>query len=539
MSLAGLLCTLVQDAPNRLLLGALFLLNMLAMLAVIRLLIARNLATRIRQITEVMNKAAEGELGERVAFEGETEMSLLADNFNSMMEKLSGAINKFHSSVAELKNISVTIGTLSEKGVSSAESQSGYLKQTAAAIREIDVSISNVSESVVNLVTMSSSNSSSMTEMSSSLVTTTTHLESLVSSVEEVSSSVIEMASAVGHIRENAAILANDTGKTAHLVSEMDSAIKHIGTQAADTSRIAEMVKSDAEQGWKAVDATIAGMNEIKSSSAVTFDAIENLSKRVANIGKILSVIDEVAEQTNLLALNASIIAAQAGERGKGFSVVAGEIKELAKRTGNHTREISEIILGVREETERAVKAITLSEKRISEGNILSRQSGEALLKIVNGIQSASSQMEEINKTALGQMEASAAMQHAMGRVAEMVEQIAHATREQSHGNELITFAVGQMRNITHEVMQSISSHRHSAETVIGSNDKINSTVVDICEASILQASCAEQIHGCLQSFEGSADAHISSTMIMDEVLLKLSHQIDSLQKEVEQFATK
>jgi methyl-accepting chemotaxis protein len=277
-------------------------------------------------------------------------------------------------------------------------------------------------------------------------------------------------------------------------------------------------------------------MNEIKLSSTVTFNAIENLSKRVANIGKILSVIDEVAEQTNLLALNASIIAAQAGDRGKSFSVVAHEIKNLAKRTGSHTREISEIILGVREEMERAVKAITHSEKRIIEGSELSERSGSALRKIVDGIQAASNHMVEINKTALSQEQASVGMQQAMDRVAEMVEQIAHATKEQSHGSELIASAVDRMRNLTGEVMISINNHRNSAAQVVGSSEEINSMVVRISEASILQAGSSQQISSSLDEFEESTNEQVTSTLVMDEILLKLLRQIDVLQEEMERF---
>jgi methyl-accepting chemotaxis protein len=394
----------------------------------------------------------------------------------------------------------------------------------------------DISGSVVTLSSLSTSNTVSMTDMSQSLESATLHLESLVLSVDDVSSSIIEMASAVRRIEENAAILATDTSKTAALVGEMDCAIKQIGLQAADTSRIAEAVRLDAEEGWKAVDATITGINEIRSSSAITFDAIENLSKRVANIGKILSVIDEVAEQTNLLALNASIIAAQAGERGKSFSVVAVEIKDLAKRTGSHTREISEIILGVREETERAVQAITLSERRISEGTALSQRSGEALLKIVDGILVASSQMMEINTTAVNQAEASKAVRLAMDRVAEMVEQIARATQEQSHGSDLITSAVERMRELTREVMHSISNHQNSAAQVVNANEEINAMVAEICEASRLQATSAERIGESLKDFEDSTDVHVTSTMVMDEVLVKLARQITVLQDEMVRF---
>jgi methyl-accepting chemotaxis protein len=535
-SIIGVLALLLPTPPNQTLLLFLYAANIIFMVTVIRILIARKLAVRIKQIAGAMNKAAEGELKERVSFMGESEISLLAENFNSMMERLAGAITKVHSSLHELRDISGTIRQLSENGVNSASVQSDGLKRTTTAIREINRSITDISGSVVNLSNLSSSNTVSMTGMSQSLETTTLHLEFLVQSVEEVSSSIIEMATTVRQVEENAATLATDTTKTAELVSEMDHAIKQIGSQAADTSHIAEAVRNNAEEGWKAVDATISGINEIRSSSAVTFDAIENLSKRVANIGTILSVIDEVAEQTNLLALNASIIAAQAGKRGKSFSVVAVEIKNLAKRTGSNTREISEIISGVREDTERAVKAIALSEKRISEGSALSQRSGEALLKIVDSIKAASSQIMEINTTAVNQAEASKAMSLAMNRVAEMVGQIAHATQEQSNGSELITQAVERMRELTREVMHSISNHQKSASQVVDANGKINIMVTDICEASVLQTASSEKIGESLKDFEESADVHVASTLVMDEVLVKLAQQIDVLQKEMERF---
>ena len=535
-SAIGLVSLFVAASPNRVFIACVFIADIFFLISVIWILAARKLVVKIRQLAGAMNKTAEGVLTERVRFDGESEMSLLADNFNSMMDRLAGAITQVHRSLAELRNISSTISDVSEKGIASAAVQSEGVKRTSAAIREINASIKEISTSVATLSRLSSSNTDSMTDMSRSLDVSTRHLEYLVNSVEEVSSSIIEMASAVRQIEENAGILAAETGKTSTIVIEMDNAINQIGAQATDTSRIAEVVKNDAEEGWKAVDATIAGINEIRTSSAVTVDAIGNLSKRVANIGKILSVIDEVAEQTNLLALNASIIAAQAGERGKSFAVVASQIKGLAQRTGSHTREISEIILGVQEETERAVKSIALSEKKISEGSALSQRSGQALRKIVDGIQAASSQMLEINKTAVSQADASESMQRAMARVAEMVEQIARATQEQSHGSELITSAVERMRSLTGEVTHSITCHQASAIQVVSASEEINVMVAGICEASVLQSESAERIGSSLRDFEESTEVHVQSTLVMDEILVTLARQIDTLQKEMERF---
>ena len=536
LSLAGIVYSFSSTVSSRLLLALLYSINVIVMTAVIWILTARKLPVRIRQIAMAMNNAAEGKLSERVTFEGETEISLLAENFNSMMERLSGAITKIHFSLQELKSISSTIGQLSQEGVSSAVVQTECLKRASSAIREINSSITDISTPIVTLSSLSSENTNAMTELSQSLHATTKCIESLVISVEEVSSSITETTSAVRQIKENSTILAEETTRATTVVREMDNAIKQIVAQAADTSHIAETVRKDAEDGWKAVDATISGINEIKLSSTITFNAIESLSKRVANIDKILSVIGEVAEQTNLLALNASIIAAQAGERGKSFSVVAIEIKNLAKRTGNHTREISEIILGVREEMEQAVKAITHSEKRIVEGSELSQVSGSALRKIVEGIQVASNYMVEINKTAHSQAQAGVGMQQAMDRVAEMVGQISHATQEQSHGSELITLEVERMRSLTREVINSVNIHQNTAMQVVDSSEEINSMVVEICEASILQTGSSLQVSSALDDFEVSTTAQISSTHVMDEIMIKLLRQIDVLQKEMEQF---
>ena len=113
----------------------------------------------------------------------------------------------------------------------------------------------------------------------------------------------------------------------------------------------------EAATGVEALQKTLAGIDKIKDSSAVASSVIESLGRRILEVGNILNVIDEVAEQTNLLALNAAIIAAQAGEHGKGFAVVAEEIKDLADRTSSSTKEITELIGSIQEESRNAVSA--------------------------------------------------------------------------------------------------------------------------------------------------------------------------------------
>jgi methyl-accepting chemotaxis protein len=318
----------------------------------------------------------------------------------------------------------------------------------------------------------------------------------------------------------------------------MDGSIKQVEQNALNTASISEEVKNDAESGRESVEATISGIGEIRRSSRITFEAIENLSSRAGNIGKILSVIGELAEQTNLLALNASIIAAQAGEHGKGFAVVAEEIKDLARRTGSSTRDITDIIKGVQEETQRAVRAIKVSEQRIAEGEQLSQRSGEVLNKIVAGVQMATDQVNQIARTTVEQADGSQEIRKAMERVANMVGQIAKATREQAHGSELIMAAVERMKGLTGQVRGSTREQSSSSNLIVRSTKDITAMIKNIRQACAVQTDGSRMIVEAIEHIEQSTQTNAEVTRVMDSAVEGLSRQIEVLRNEMSGFKT-
>ena len=129
----------------------------------------------------------------------------------------------------------------------------------------------------------------------------------------------------------------------------------------------------------KAVRETIDGMEQVRQSVVEANAVVSRLGERSMAIGKILNVIEDVAEQTNLLALNAAILAAQAGEYGKGFSVVAAEIRDLSERTASSTRDIANLIRGVQEEVENALRVTSAGSSLVENGVTLSHEAGKAL----------------------------------------------------------------------------------------------------------------------------------------------------------------
>ena len=303
-----------------------------------------------------------------------------------------------------------------------------------------------------------------------------------------------------------------------------------------DTAAISEDVRKDAEMGRNAVEATIAGINEIKRSSGITSEVITTLSVRAHDIGNILSVIDDVAEQTNLLALNAAIIAAQAGEHGKGFAVVADEIKELAERTSSSTREIAKVIRGVQDETQRAVEAISQAEKSIADGEVLSQKSGEALNKIFSGVKQSTDRMGEIARATVEQAKGSLMIRDAMEKVSEMVAQIAKATHEQSQGGELITSAVQRMKELTSQVRASTREQTKVGNFIAKSTENITDMIQKIKQACDEQSRGSEQIVVAVEDIQQSTSMNLEATRILNESLASLLRQAEILNNEMNAF---
>ena len=510
-----------------LVLDAILLSSVLAVFA------ARNLAKRVKIVAAALDRGAEGDLSTRLEVSSEDEFGRLHKNFNVMMEQLAGLVGRVMQSTGELQKIAADIDRVSKTGLESAELESESVAGASHAVFEIDRSVHQIAQWVDDLSGSATDNAAAILQMSASIEEVNHHVDTLSKAVEEVSSSIIEMTAAEKQIGASAHSLMNDSTVASSLVAKLDVSIREVGENALQAATISEVVRQDAENGRQAVEATISGIGEIRRSSRFTVEAMENLSVRAVDIGKILSVIDAVAEQTNLLALNASIIAAQAGEHGKGFAVVAEEIKELARRTSSSTREIAEITKGVQEETKRVVSAIKMSEQRIAEGELLSQRSGEALQKIVDGVQQSTPRVNEIARTTEEQAKVSEEMRQAIERVAEMVEQIVRATREQGRGSEQIISAVERMKDFTAQVRSTTRSQKESSNHIVHATEDITTMIGNVRKACEEEAESSKMIVNAMENIRHASDTTVEATRVMDGAVAGLSDQVRLLQQKM------
>ena len=493
----------------------------------------------LNQYAEAMKKGTDGDLTVRVSADTGDEAGRLGADFNLMVEKLSAMIGRINGSTEELTRISNNLSETSKQVINAAQRQADGVSDTSSAMTQINASVKGVAQGIDGLSLSAAESSSSIMEMAASIEEVALNVETLTNAVEEVSSSIVEMATSIKHIDTSVVSLTEAFSTTASSVMEMDSSIKQVEKSAMDTAAISEEVRRDAETGKEAVVATIAGIREIKRASGITYEVINTLSERAADIGTILSVIDEVAEQTNLLALNAAIIAAQAGDRGKGFAVVADEIKELAERTSSSTREIAQVIKGVQDETRRAVEAINQAEQSIAGGELLSQRSGEALNKIVTGVNRATEQIDGIARATVEQAQGSQMIRDAIEKVLEMVGQIAMATREQGMGGELIMTAVERMKELTAQVRVSTREQRKVGTFIAKSTENITGMIQQIKRACDEQSKGSEQIVVAVEDIQQSTTINLDAAKVMNSSVMNLYRQIDSMKKEMGGFKIK
>ncbi len=496
----------------------------------------RAIINPIKKSVAFAQSAAKGDLSGTLDVTSRDEIGNLTASLNSMVGGLTQLVGQINRSAIELNGVSANISEASREVFTAARTQADDVTTTSAAMTRIDASIKDVAQGIDNLSRSASESSSSILELASSVEEVAINAGNLSGSVDEVSSSISEMATSIMQVDNSANILMEASTTTASSVSQMDGAIKQVERNVSEIAEISDELRRDAETGKLAVDAAISGINGIKRSSAITSEVIGKLSVRTEDIGRILSVIDEVTQQTNLLSLNAAIIAAQAGEHGKGFAIVAQEIKELAKHTALHTREIGTLITGVQEETRLAVDAISQAEERIREGELLSQKSGEALVKILAGAERTTGRMNEIARATTEQSKGSQMIREAMDRVSEMVKQIASATREQRQGSDQIVSAVERMKDLTFQVKTSTREQSKAGTLIAESTENITDLIQRIKQACDEQSRVGEQIVAAVENIQNSTSINLNATKIMNDSADSLFGQVEILQKEMSVF---
>ncbi len=277
-------------------------------------------------------------------------------------------------------------------------------------------------------------------------------VENLRVIMERVNRSSLEVSAASAELQANARQTAENSGD---VVSQAGSVSTASEEMAATSSEIAnnchmavtssEHASNAAQKGAEIVKATVDGMNQIALKVRDSAKVVELLGNRSEQIGEIVGTIEDIADQTNLLALNAAIEAARAGEQGRGFAVVADEVRALAERTTKATREIGEMIKNIQSETRLAVKAMDEGVREVEAGTAEAAKSGEALEEILVQIGGVTMQINQIATAAEEQTATTREISNNIQSISDVVQMSAKSSQE-------VSLAASQLAELSEEL---------------------------------------------------------------------------------------
>ncbi len=289
---------------------------------------------------------------------------------------------------------------------------------------------------------------------------TDTMSAALRSLVRDVTSSASEVAGAATEIAASSEEIAQGTTQQAEQVTQISSAIEEMSASIVEVARKSSEAATSAgdsgriaQEGNKVVEETIVGMQSIDDAVSASATSVAELGKRGEQIGKIVEVINDIADQTNLLALNAAIEAARAGEHGRGFAVVADEVRKLADRTTKATDEIAESIQAIQGETNEAVQRMNAGTEQVKTGVEHARQAGDSLAKIVT---SASEVAQMVQSIAAAAEEQSAASE----QVSRNIESISSVVQQTNEGTQQAASAAASLSQKAEHLQQLVARFR-------------------------------------------------------------------------------
>ena len=301
-----------------------------------------------------------------------------------------------------------------------------------------------------------------------------------MASIDETSSAVNEISVAIEQVTRNLDYLGGVVNQSASAMEQIHSTIGNVEQNAALSHELSQQVKERAEVSRAVVTETITALDEIKHSVGLSFDAIQRLAENSTRIEGIVSVINDITKRTNLLALNASIIAAQAGEYGKSFGVVADEIRNLSLQTGHSTGEITSIIEEIISESKTAANNIRTSRDLVQRGVELGYSTGESLKAIFDSSDCSLDMTRQIKQATQEQVSSVQIVARSMEDISSMTAQIFAGSTDQSKATRSIARSIETIRDMTHEMVNSTSRQVEDGKLIRRNVESVSAMVAEM-----------------------------------------------------------
>jgi methyl-accepting chemotaxis protein len=406
---------------------------------------------------------------------GSDEIGMTAKVTNKMLSQLQSTINSYETARAGLTGTVNEVKTAADSVARTSNEVSAAATQSGNASSQIATTINQVASGAAEQAKASSDTSNAVQELNAI--------------INQVGAGASEISQKV----EVASVALND----------MAGAIKSASAASAEVTSVAANAAEATDHGRNAVRETVGEMDRIKKTVEMASGKVTELGAKSDQIGAIVETIDDIAEQTNLLALNAAIEAARAGEQGKGFAVVADEVRKLAERSSRATKEIAALIAEVQTGTTQAVEAMTAGAQEVEHGSELAAQAGASLDAIGTAVTATKKAVDRITADVDSMTRASAGVVAASDAIATIAAQTNEAAARMTSAARTVSGSVESIAAISEE-------NSASAEEVSAATEEMSAQAEEVVASAGSLAQMADELDEVVARFvlEGSVKAN-------------------------------
>jgi methyl-accepting chemotaxis protein len=448
------------------------------------LIINSSIAMPLGLITKMAQSLSVGDLMRGLSEEEKNKARLRKDEIGAIGQAFDGMIDYLQNiglaaTAIANQDLTISMSPKSEKD----ELGNAFAKMITglrAVIGLMADSANAVSSAAAQLAAVAEQSSEATEQIARTIQQVANGTTQQAQSVNRTAASVEQMSHAIDGIAAGAQEQARAIHKASEVTTSINAAIQQVADNVQTVTHNAAGAANQSRAGAQIVKDTVASMDLVRTKVSLSAARVEEMGSRSQEIGAIVETIEDIASQTNLLALNAAIEAARAGEQGKGFAVVADEVRKLAERSSRATRQIAGLVKSIRETVAEAVSAMKVSASEVEAGVTRANSAGEALENILMAVDLVFHQAEDAGVAAVKVNAGALELVEAVDAVSAVIEQNTAATEAMATNSIELNQAIENIASTSEENSAAVEEISASTEEVSAQAEEVTASAASL-----------------------------------------------------------